>query len=127
MNSRVDPDDLAAVRQALSAWIARCEQVLQAINLGRGKHSRHPHKILAQDLYRDLKNALRAVHDHGTIDGEKRPQTEAERSYFANIGRRAALELAPRVGINPDRCWNAVSEAQSTLSLGLSRMPTEEG
>ena len=127
MPEKFDWNDLQAVRDAMLAFEARCEQIMAI--LADKKHLAPFERDEVQALYRQLKDDLKAAAKSGSIYGARsRDQlTRAEFAFYDPAVRRAAIDLRPATNSNPitSRWFSAVHEAQMEFSYyrhGLDKL-----
>lgn len=91
--------ELESVREKLTRFDARCEAIMAL--LGDKRHLSREDRAHVEELYRSLKDDLKRAAAVGTVSGEKRAPTDAEKRLYWPAVRAAALALAPAVNSNP--------------------------
>lgn len=91
--------ELQSIRGKLAGFDSRCEAIVAL--LGDRRHLPREDRGHLEELYRSLKDDLKRAAAVGTVSGEKRAPTEAEKYFYGPAVRAAALALAPAVNSNP--------------------------
>lgn len=95
----LDTHELQSIRDRLASFNARCEAIMAL--LGDKRHLSREDRAHVEELYRLLKDDLKRAAATGTVSGEKRVPTEAEKCFYAPAVQAAAGALAPPVNSNP--------------------------
>jgi hypothetical protein len=122
MNENFDTGEIRAIAEALREYERRCEEILSL--LADKRHLLPNERSTVEELYRALKEDLKRAAKHGTLSGNRQPQTRAEQCFYDPALRRAAIDLRPATNSNPisSRWFGAVSEARSELSYWLHNL-----
>lgn len=114
--------ELQLIRKAFAGFDARCEAIMTLLSDKR--HLSPEDRSQAESLYRPLKNDLKRASAVGTVNGEKRALTDAERFFYAPAVCAAALALSPAVNSNPiaSDWFSALCDAQMEFAHYMPKL-----
>lgn len=122
MGEKFDAAELQTVKAAMERFVHRCDAIIELIG---EKRSLPPHERAdVEQLYRDLKEDLKAAAKNGTVDGARREKTRVEDCFYNPAVQRAAIDLRPATNSHPikSRWLSAVFEARAEFTYWLHNL-----
>jgi len=125
MSEKFESAELQAVKEAMEAFMQRCDELIELI--GEKRYLNPDERAKVQQRYRLLKDDLKEAAKNGTVSGKRLPKTRAEDCFYDPAVRRAAIDLRPATNSHPitSNWLSAVFEARSEFSYWLHNMDPE--